>query len=102
MKKLKWILRHDQVEQLHDIIETYLEEREWRTIAEKWVQYEIRNLGQRLAKLKWNTDTKLKLTLPAPECFAFVALFIKHPLDRTNYTDNLIQIMLNDINQRYA
>ena len=102
MKKLKWELHRQQLADLTELVEDSLVDMEPKNIAEKWIRYELRNLAARLAKLKWTTGSKVKLNMPPPECFAFVAFFSNHPIDPTNHTDNLLLKMINEINQRYA
>lgn len=104
--KMKWKLHREQVSGLGLLLSEYLEGLEPDNIQEHWIVLELKLLHHRLW-LKGNLmamehKTKANISLPLRECYAFALLMERHEIDPTNYIDNLVLRMVNDIKQAAA
>lgn len=104
--KIKFTMHRRELEGLADLLSSYIEILVPNTIAEKWVMLEVTKLQQRLwmkgQVLAMQRKTKGALSVPMGECFAFVTLMDKHPLNPALYIDNTVLQMLNIIKQAVA
>lgn len=106
MKKLSFKLAKEQLSMLSDLTTQYIEEIEWKDVRGHWMRHSLFSFIQRLdaqhMKCVMNRKPTAKVSIPVGECFAFVLLYDKHPIEPTNYLDNIILQMLNAIKQHYV